>query len=163
LAVLCVVAGAMVMGHPHFVKTLEAKAQGAPTLKLAYFTVPFNEANLSQVTQGFIFPTGGAAMTITGGSLKQGSQELGEGEWVLRARAKSLDDWDVLAIRKEDAGSNQGQPDTSKAIVLQAKTATGQSASDHLLLDIHGGHGETDGKTLFSIYFGPRTVSVVFD
>lgn len=148
-----------VSGHPHFSKTLSAKTQ-THDVELSYFTLPYNEANLSQVNEGFVFITGGAQLNIKKGSLTNNGHTFGPGEYLIRARANSLDNWDLIMVAKADAGEQGG--DMSKAVKLSTETMTDAAEGSHLSLDITGGHGEDDGKMVLWVWFGPRVVATAF-
>ena len=139
-----------VSGHPHFSKTLSAKTQ-THDIELSYFTLPYNEANLSQVNEGFVFITGGATLNIKKGSVTNNGHTFGPGEYLIRARANSLDSWDLIMVSKADAGA-QGS-DMTKAVKLTTTTHTDTAEGGHLTLDITGGHGENDGKMVVWVWF----------
>jgi len=160
MATIALAAGGLALAHPHFSKTVSAKNQ-TTEVQLSYFTLPYNEANLAQVTPGYVFVTGGAQLTIAKGTISSNGHEFGPGEYVLRARAKTVDDWELIMVSKADAGE-QGQ-DMSKAVTVASTTHTDTAEGSHLTLDITGGHGETDGKMVIWVWFGPRVVEAAFD
>ena len=149
----------LVFGHPHFSKTVSAKTQ-THEVELSYFTLPYNEARLSQIAEGYVFITGGATLSIKKGTLSNSGHSFGPGEYALRARANSVDSWDLLLVAKADAGEDGN--DMSKAVKLETKTITGTAEGHHLTLDMTGGHGEDDGKLVVWVWFGPRVVQSAF-
>jgi hypothetical protein len=157
IMVLCILAG-LTLSHPHLRKTVGATAQGVQ-LKLSYFTLPYNPEHMSEVTEGFVFHCGRATLDVSGEVESEGVK-LTTGQYLVRAKASSADEWTLLLIPKAQAGSG-GQQDLSQAISLKSRSLAGQSEAHHLNLDLTGGHGSTDGKLILSVTFGPRTVEGV--
>jgi hypothetical protein len=151
LLLVCV-AGTMV-AHPHFNKTVTAAVKGLE-LKLTYFTLPYNAKHLEDIKDGFVFHCGRAKLNVAG-EMTVGSTKLAAGSYLLRAKAKSADEWTLVLIPEAQAGDPQN-PDISKGISLDTKTLTKQSELHHLDLNLTGGHGDTDGKLLLTVSFGSR-------
>lgn len=148
------------VAHPHFMKKVEASTRSPNmTAQVQHFTVPYNEEHLAQVEDGFVFHCGNATFSIVNGTLKVGDKVLEAGDYGLRARAKSVDDWTLLLV-PFPPGADRQNPDMTTAIELPTTTSTGADAA-HLGIDLHGGEGQTDGKMLISVSFGPRTVDGV--
>ena len=143
------------ISHPHINKTVSASAQEV-TLKLTYFTLPYNAEHMSDIKDGFVFHCGRATLEISGEIASQGVS-LVAGEYLVRAKASSLDKWTLLLIPKSQAGST-AQTDLSKAISLESRSITGQPESHHLNLDLKSGHGSTHGSLILSVTFGSRAV-----
>jgi len=159
-AILCIaLVSGLVMAHPHFAKTIMAKIQNGPEFKLEHITLPYNEKHLAGVKEDFVFHCGYAKLTVNK-DVQSGSTKIPAGTYALRAKATSADKW-TLVLLPESAAPRQGQPDLSKAMVLDSKTLTGRPNHDHLELNIMPGHGPTDGKIMVSVSFGTRTVESV--
>ena len=148
----------LVMGHPHFRKTVNADMRGKE-ITLKFTTYPFNEAHLSQVQEGFVFHCGTASVTLSSNATS-GSQVIPAGEYYLRAQAKSLDNWTLILVPAAGAENNY-DVDVSNGIRLESSTLTGQPASHHLALDLNSGHGASDGKMVLSVAYGSRTIAAV--
>ncbi|MGH9340565.1 MAG: hypothetical protein ACRD1R_13470 [Acidobacteriota bacterium] len=161
LAAAFLLAASLLTAHPHFRKTVDASTRDME-VKVQYTTYPYNEAHLDSVEDGFIFNCGNATLSIAKGNLTAGGQALAAGNYLLRARAKNTDDWTLLLVPEAQAGDPRN-PDLSNAIELQTVTLTGQPTTHHLSLDLHGGHGPTDGKLVLSLLFGPRTLETGFE
>ena len=147
-------AGTMV-AHPHFNKTVTASVKGLE-LKLTYFTLPYNAKHLEGIKDGFVFHCGRAKLNVAG-EMTLGSTKLSAGSYLLRAKAKSADEWTLLLIPEAEAGDPQ-KPDISKGIALDTKSFSKQSELHHLDLNLTGGHGDTDGKLLVTVSFGSRRI-----
>jgi len=156
LLLVCL-AGTMV-AHPHFNKSVTAAVKGLE-LKLSYFTLPYNAKHLEGIKEGFVFHCGRAKLNVAG-EITVGSTKLGAGTYLLRAKAKSADEWTLVLIPEAQAGDPQN-PDISKGIALETKSYTKQSELHHLDLNLTGGHGDTDGKLLVSVAFGSRRIEAV--
>lgn len=161
LAVALLLVG-LVIAHPHFSKSVSAETQQL-SVTVSHFTVPYNPAHLADVTSGFVFHCGRAKVSVGKGALKSGGRTLGAGNYLLRARARSVDDWTLILVPEAEAGADPNNPDLSNGIELRTITKNGQPVTDHLTLDLHGGSGDTDGKLILSVAFGPRTVDGVLD
>ena len=153
LMVVCL-AGTMI-AHPHFNKTVTASVKGLE-LKLTYFTLPYNAKHLEGIKEGFVFHCGRAKLNVAG-EMTVGSAKLGAGSYLLRAKAKSADEWTLILVPEAEAGDPQ-KPDLSKAIALDTKSFSKQSELHHLDLNLTGGHGDTDGKLLVTVSFGSRRI-----
>ncbi|MEW5975955.1 MAG: hypothetical protein AB1898_09145 [Acidobacteriota bacterium] len=149
----------LVPAHPHFSKTVTAVPVKGLELKLQYVTLPYNDRHLTEAKDGFLFHLGRAKLDVMG-EFTSGENKIAAGSYLLRARARTVDDWTLLLIREAEAGDPRN-PDVSKAIVLDSKTYTGQAEVHHLDLDITGGHGATDGKLILQAAFGSRRVEGV--
>jgi hypothetical protein len=86
-----------------------------------------------------------------------GTTKLAAGNYLLRAKAKSADEWTLILVPEAEAGDPQ-KPDLSKGIGLDTKSFSKQSELYHLDLNLTGGHGETDGKLLVTVSFGSRRI-----
>ncbi len=154
-AVLVVLLVGALTAHPHFNKTVSASVKGLD-LKLIYYTLPYNAKHLEGIKEGFVFHCGRAELVVTG-DMTIGSTKVAPGNYLLRAKARSADDWTLVLIPKADAG-DPGNPDVSKGITVESKSLTGQAELSHLDLNLSGGHGATDGKLVLSVGFGTRRV-----
>lgn len=155
--VLVCLASTMV-AHPHFNKSVTASVKGLE-LKLTYYTLPYNAKHLEGIKEGFVFHCGRAKLNVAG-EITMGSTKLGTGTYLLRAKAKSADEWTLVLIPEAQAGDPQN-PDVSKGIALETRSFTKQSELHHLDLNLTGGHGDTDGKLLVSVAFGSRRIEAV--
>lgn len=153
LSLVCL-AGTM-LAHPHFNKTVTAAVKGLE-LKLTYFTLPYNAKHLEGIKEGFVFHCGRAKLNIAG-EMTVGSAKLAAGTYLLRAKAKSADEWTLVLIPEAQAGDPQ-KPDISKGIALETRSYTKQTDLHHLDLNLTGGHAATDGKLLVIVAFGPRRI-----
>jgi len=156
LLLVCL-AGTMV-AHPHFNKTVTAAVKGLE-LKLTYYTLPYNPKHLEGIKEGFVFHCGRAKLNVAG-EITVGSSKLAPGAYLLRAKAKSADEWTLVLIPEAQAGDPQN-PDVSKGIALETRSFTKQSELHHLDLNLTGGHGDTDGKLLVTVAFGSRRIEAV--
>lgn len=147
-----------VTAHPHFKKTVSADMRGK-IITLNFTTYPFNEAHLSQVDEGFVFHCGRATLTLTE-DVTSGALAVPAGEYLVRAVAKSLDDWTLVLVPAEEPGDSSDL-DLSKVIRLESSTLTDQPISHHLALDLNSGHGETDAMMILSVSFGDRRIEGV--
>lgn len=143
------------LAHPHFNKTVTAAVKGLE-LKLTYFTLPYNAKHLEGIKEGFVFHCGRAKLNIAG-EMTVGSAKLAAGTYLLRAKAKSADEWTLVLIPEAQAGDPQ-KPDISKGIALETRSYTKQTDLHHLDLNLTGGHAATDGKLLVIVAFGPRRI-----
>ncbi len=157
IMLLCILAG-LTASHPHIQKTVAASAQGLQ-LKLTYFTLPYNSEHLTDIKEGFVFHCGRATLEISGEIESEGVKLLA-GQYLVRAKASSADEWTLLLIPETPAGSRIPH-DFSQAISLKSRSLTGQSEAHHLNLDLTSGHGSTDGNLILSVAFGSRTVEGV--
>ena len=153
LMVICL--AATMIAHPHFNKTVTASVKGLE-LKLTYFTLPYNAKHLEGIKEGFVFHCGRAKLNVAG-EMTVGSAKLGAGSYLLRAKAKSADEWTLILVPESEAGDPQ-KPDLSKAIALDSKSFSKQSELHHLDLNLTGGHGDSDGKLLVTVSFGSRRI-----
>ena len=153
LALLCL-AGTLV-AHPHFNKTVTAAVKGLE-LKLTYFTLPYNAKHLEGIEEGFIFHCGRAKLSLAG-EMNVGGTRLAPGNYLLRAKAKSVDEWTLVLIPEAQAGDPQ-KPDIGQGIPLETKSFTNQSELHHLDLNLTGGYDDTDGKLLVTVAFGSRRI-----
>ncbi len=156
-AILAVSAAAFLGAHPHFRKAVVAKLPDLE-IKLEYITYPWNPSHLSDVTEGFIFNCGSATLELSK-PVTAGAKEIAAGKYLLRARAKDVDNWTLLLIPPPPDRS--APPDMTKAIELKTKTLTGRPVNNHLSLDISPGYGETDGKALIVLSWGDRELQGV--
>jgi hypothetical protein len=150
IALLCFLAG-LILAHPHIRKTVGASAQGVQ-LKLSYFTLPYNAEHMADVEEGFVFHCGRATLEISG-EIESSGVKVSTGQYDVRAKALTADEWTLLLIPKAPDGS-EGQQEIS----LESRSMKGQHPAHHLNLDLTSGHGSTDGKLILSVAFGPRTV-----
>lgn len=146
---------ALVLSHPHIRKTVGASAEGVQ-LKLSYFTLPYNAEHMADVKEGFVFHCGRATLEISGAVESAGVKVL-TGQYDLRAKAVTADEWTLLLLPKASDGSGE-QQGASGEIPLESRSAKGQLQAHHLNLDLTSGHGDTHGKLILSVAFGPRTV-----
>jgi len=142
-----------VLAHPHFSKTVSAEL-GDNELKLNFTTYPYNADHLSEVTDGFVFHCGRAVLDVKG-NFNSGSRAIPAGSYLVRARARNLDDWTLFLVPADTAG-NGNSVDLSKGIELKTRTLTGLPTVHHLDLDLYSGHDETDGKMILGVAFGER-------
>ncbi len=142
-----------VLAHPHFSKTVTAQL-GDNELKLNFTTYPYNAEHLSEVTDGFVFHCGRAVLDVKG-NFNSGTAAIPAGSYLVRARARNLDDWKLFLV-PSDAAGNGSNLDLSKGIELETHTLTGLPTEHHLDLDLYSGHGETDGKMILGVAFGER-------
>lgn|SRR5262245_1032708 len=153
--ILLVCLAASTVAHPHFNKTVTASVKGLE-LKLTYYTLPYNAKHLEGIKEGFVFHCGRAKLNVVG-DMTVGSTKLGTGTYLLRARAKSADEWTLVLIPEAQAGDAQN-PDMSKGISLETKSFAKQSELHHLDLNLTGGHADTDGKLMVTVSFGSRRI-----
>jgi len=156
--VVLLIAGSL-LSHPHFRKLVIASMKGLD-FKLQYVTLPYNESRLKEVTSGFVFQCGRAKLTVEG-ETTSGDTKIAAGTYLLRAQAKSVDDWTLFLI-PEGAAGDPAKPDLSKGMSLSTKVYTNQADVAHLDLDLTGGHGPTEGKVLLSVAFGSRRLETAF-
>ena len=149
---------ALVLSHPHIRKTVGASAEGVQ-LKLSYFTLPYNAEHMANVKEGFVFHCGRATLEISG-AVESAGVKVSSGQYDLRAKAVTADKWTLLLIPKalEGSGDQQG---SSREIPLESRSAKGPHPAHHLNLDLTSGHGDTHGKLILSVAFGPRMVEGV--
>jgi hypothetical protein len=152
---LLVCLAATMVAHPHFNKTVTAAMKGLE-LKLTYYTLPYNPKHLEGIKEGFIFHCGRAKLNVAG-TMAVGSTKLEAGSYLLRAKAKSADEWTLVLIPEAQAGDPQ-KPDISKGIALETKSFAKQAELHHLDLNLTGGHGDSDGKLLVTVSFGSRRI-----
>ena len=157
IALLCFLAG-LILPHPHIRKTVGASAQGVQ-LKLSYFTLPYNAEHMADVEEGFVFHCGRATLEISG-EIESSGVKVSTGQYDVRAKALTADEWTLLLIPKAPEGS-EGQQEPGREISLESRSMKGQHSAHHLNLDLTSGHGSTDGKLILSVAFGPRTVEGV--
>jgi hypothetical protein len=143
------------LAHPHFKKSVSADMKGK-AIRLEFTTYPYNEAHLSQVQSGFVFHCGRATLTTTADA-SCGGQTIPAGRYILRAQAKSIDDWTLVLLPAEET-ENSYNVDISSGIRLKSSTLTGQPSSHHLALDLNSGHGQTDGMLILSVAYGQRRI-----
>jgi len=153
LLLVCL-AGTM-LAHPHFNKTVTAAVKGLE-LKLTYFTLPYNAKHLEGIKEGFVFHCGRAKLNIAG-EMTVENTKVAAGSYLLRAKAKSADEWTLVLIPEAQAGDPQN-PDMTKGIALETKSFANQSEIHHLDLNLTGGQGDTDGKLLLTVSFGSRKI-----
>ena len=154
VALLSTLAG-LVLAHPHIRKTVGANAQGVQ-LKLSYFTLPYNAEHMADVKEGFVFHCGRATLEIDG-EIEISGVKVSTGQYDLRAKAVTADEWTLMLIPKAPEGSG-GQQGPSRGFPLESRSAKGGHQAHHLNLDLTSGHGATHGKLILSVAFGPRTV-----
>lgn len=162
ILILILVSG-VVLAHPHFRKTITASIQKGPEFKLEHITLPYNEARLKEVKENFIFNCGYAKLTVSK-NVESGNAKIPAGTYLLRARAKTVDDWTLILLPESAAGpGGKVEPEAAvTALKLQTKTLTGRPKADHLEWNIMPGHGATDGKIIISLAFGSRVLESVF-
>jgi hypothetical protein len=158
LTVFALLIAGSVLSHPHFRKTVSANMKGLD-LKLQYTTLPYNELRLKEVTPGFVFHCGRAKLTVEG-ETSSANNKIVAGGYLVRAQAKSLDEWTLYLIPEAAAG-DPSKPDLSKGLALETNTLTKQSDNAHLDLNLTGGHGPTNGKLVLSVAFGTRKIEGV--
>lgn len=154
VALVVLLVGALA-AHPHFNKVVSAQVKGLD-LKLSYYTLPYNAKHLEGIKEGFVFHCGRAELVVTG-EMNVGSTKVVSGSYLLRAKAKSADNWTLLLIPKAEAGDARN-PDVTKGIAIESKSLTSQTELHHLDLNLTGGHGASDGKLVLSVGFGTRRV-----
>jgi hypothetical protein len=147
-----IVCGAVV-AHPHFSKTVTAELSGNE-LKLNFTTYPYSAEHLAEVADGFVFHCGRAVLDVKG-AFSSGTAAIPAGSYLVRARARSVDDWTLFLVPAAAAGAGSNV-DLSKGIELDTTTLTGLPTVHHLDLDLYSGHGETDGKLILAVAFGER-------
>jgi hypothetical protein len=154
---LIAVSASIVSSHPHFRKSLVAKMPDLE-VKLEYTTYPWNAAHLAEVKEGYVFNCGNATVELSK-AVKPGAAEIAAGKYLLRARAKTVDNWTLLLIPAPP--DRNTQPDMSRAVELQTRTLGNRPVFDHLLLDVSAGHGDTDNKGLIVLAWGDRQLEGV--
>ena len=142
-----------VVAHPHFSKTVTAQL-GANELKLSFTTYPYSAEHLAEVGDGFVFHCGRAVLDVKG-DFSSGTVAIPAGSYLVRARARNVDDWTLFLIPADAAGDGSNA-DLSRGIELETATLTGLPTVHHLDLDLYSGHGETDGKVILAVAFGER-------
>jgi len=155
VSLLLVCLAVTMLAHPHFNKTVTAAVKGLE-LKLTYFTLPYNAKHLEGIKEGFVFHCGRAKLNIAG-EMTVESTKVAAGSYLLRAKAKSADEWSLVLIPEAQAGDPQN-PDMTKGIALETKSFANQPEIHHLDLNLMGGQGETDGKLLLAVSFGSRKI-----
>jgi len=158
--VLVLLLGGLLIAHPHFSKTVTADLDGR-VLKLHYTTYPYSESHLAEVTPGFVFHCGRATLNIEG-AVGSAGQPIPPGEYLVRAIAKSVDDWNLVLVPASTAPTSSPIA-VAQGITLPTTTTTGLPVSHHLDLDLYSGHDATDGKLIVSVSFGERRVEGVLD
>ena len=121
IALLCFLAG-LILAHPHIRKTVGASAQGVQ-LKLSYFTLPYNAEHMADVEEGFVFHCGRATLEISG-EIESSGVKVSTGQYDVRAKALTADEWTLLLIPKAPEGS-EGQQEPGREISLESRSMKG--------------------------------------
>lgn len=148
----------LVTAHPHFKKTITASINKGPELTLEHVTYPYNEDHLKEVKPGFVFHCGRAKLNISK-EVESGKTKIPAGTYLLRAKAKSVDDWTLVLIPESAVKSQADMPKAvESALALETKTLTGRPNAEHLELNITPGHSKAGDQLILSVSFGSRTV-----
>src|SRR5262245_37375512 len=143
-------AGATVLAHPHFRKTITAKL-GTVDATVAYQTVPANEMHAQNAKVG-AFTTPRAPKLTLSGELKAGAITLPAGEYTIGVIKNGDKDWTMALYPGKLARGTE--PDASKIVKLDSQFATDHGTSEHMMIDITPGHGKQEGKAVLLLHFG---------
>lgn len=147
---LLVFAGAALLAHPHFRKSVTAKL-GNVDATIAYQTVPSNEMHAQNAKVGTFITPRAPRLTLSG-ELKAGAVTLPAGEYTIGVIKNSDKDWTMALYPGQLARGTE--PDMSKMIKLDSLFSSTHGTAEHMLIDITPGHGKQEGKAVIVLHFG---------
>lgn len=153
---LVLVGASLVLGHPHFNKTIVVKLPGGGEATITYNTVPANETHaLSAAIGSFLTPRQPKVKLSV--EVKAGSIAIPVGEYVIGAIKNS--DKDYTMALYPGVIPRGTSPDMSKMIKLESMYSSIEGKADHLLIDITPGKGNFEGRAVLTLHFGSMFLS----
>ncbi len=143
-------AGATLLAHPHFRKTVTAKL-GNVDATVTYQTVPSNETHAQNAKVG-AFTTPRAPKLTLSGELKAGAVTLPAGDYTIGVIKNGDNDWTMALY--PGALARGTEPDMAKMIKLESQFNTTHGKAEHMTIDILPGSGKQEGKAVLLLHFG---------
>jgi hypothetical protein len=146
-----ILAGILVMAHPHFNKTVIVKLPSGVEATITYNTTPSNEANATKAAVG-TFVTPRQPKLKLSGEIKAGEVTIPAGEYIIGCVKNAEDDWTLALYAGTIARGTP--PDMTKVIKLPSLFNKGAGEAPHMLIDISPGSGKFEGKAVLTLHFG---------
>ena len=152
MATAALLAGALlVMGHPHFNKTVTAALPGGAEATITYNTTPSNEMHAAKTPVGeFVTPR--RPRLKLSAELKAGSVVIPAGEYIIGVVKNGDKDW-VMALYSGQIQRGE-KPDSAKVLKLESMYAEDVGKAPHMLIDISPGWGKFEGRAVLTLHFG---------
>ncbi|HEY2934842.1 MAG TPA: hypothetical protein VGK99_24160 [Acidobacteriota bacterium] len=145
------VATALLLGHPHFNKSVTVKLPGGAEATIAYNTVPSNESHATNAAVGAFLTPRQPKLKLSA-DVKAGSVTIPAGEYVIGAIKNSNTDYTMGLYPGTIARGSA--PDMSKMLKLESSYSSSEGKADHLLIDITPGKGRFEGRAILTLHFG---------
>lgn len=153
---LVLVGATLVVGHPHFNKSLTVKLPGGSEATITYNTVPTNEVHATRAAVGSFLTPRQPKLKLSV-EVKAGSITIPAGEYVIGAIKNSDNDYTMGLY--PGAIARGASPDMSKMLKLESLYSSSEGKAEHLLIDITPGKGKFEGRAVLTLHFGSMFLS----
>jgi hypothetical protein len=149
-------AGALLLAHPHFKKTITVQLPSGVEATIVYNTTPANEARAEEAAVGS-FVTPRRPVLKLSGELKAGSVTVPAGDYTIGVIKESENDW-TMALYPGSIARGQSA-DMSQVIKLDSSYSGTSGTAEHMLIDISPGSGDFAGRAVLTLHFGSMLLS----
>ena len=149
-------AGALLLAHPHFKKTVTVQLPSGVEATIVYNTTPANEARAKEAAVGS-FVTPRRPVLKLSGELKAGSVTVPAGDYTIGVIKESESDW-TMALYPGSIARGQSA-DMSQVIKLESSYSETSGTAEHMLIDISPGSGDFAGRAVLTLHFGSMLLS----
>ncbi len=149
---LFLLAGAVVLAHPHLRKTLKLTLPGGQEATITYDTLPANEDHTAKAAVGEFLIPGHNPRIAFSAEVKAGAVTIPAGEYLIGALKNGDNDWTMGLYPTPLARG--AKPDMAKVIKLESVFSTSQGKAEHMLIDVSPGTGKLQNKATLTLHFG---------
>ena len=149
-ALMLILGATLVLGHPHFNKTVTVKLPSGAEATITYNTVPANEMHAAKAAVGSFTSVRRPQLKLSA-EVKAGSATIPAGAYVIGAIKNSADDW-TMALYPADAPRTP--VDMTKLIKLDSVYTPKAGKAEHMLIDITPGAGKLASRAVLTLHFG---------
>ena len=151
VVVLVALAGTLILGHPHFSKTIIVKLPSGVEATIVYNTTPANEARAASAEVGAFVTPRGPVLKLSG-EVKAGAVTVPSGDYTIGVIKNSESDW-TMALYPGSIARGES-PDMSKVIKLESVYSKSSGMAPHMLIDISPGSSKFEGRAVLTLHFG---------
>ena len=141
----------VLMGHPHFRKTLTVELPGGVEATVTYQTTIANPNRAQDAEIGTLLVPRGPRLRLSG-QISSGATTIPPGEYTIGVIKNGEKDW-TMALYPGRLG-RRDTPDMSKVIKLDSIFSDSKGTAEHMVIDINAGFDRFEGKPVLTIHFG---------
>ena len=151
IAGILLLGSAVLLAHPHFVKSIEVELPSGVKATITYQTTPANESRAESAAPGTFVVPRGPRLQLSG-EINSGGTTVAAGEYTIGVIKNGENDW-TMGLYPGRIGRGES-PDMSKVIKLDSVFSNSRGAAEHMLIDVNPGFGRLEGKPVLTVHFG---------